>query len=65
VNQGLPIIILPDAVDNLRQGDAITIDFQEGTVTVNETKFHFDPLPDKLMKIFDAKGLVNYIKSSA
>lgn len=62
VNQGLPIIILPEAVDAYRQGDETNIDFEKGTVTIAGREFHFAPLPDKLMKIFDAKGLVNYIK---
>ncbi|NLO49865.1 MAG: 3-isopropylmalate dehydratase large subunit [Bacteroidales bacterium] len=62
VNQGLPIIILPEAVHAYRQGDETNIDFEKGTVTIAGREFHFAPLPDKLMKIFDAKGLVNYIK---
>jgi homoaconitate hydratase family protein/3-isopropylmalate dehydratase small subunit len=64
VNQGLPIIILPEAVDHYLQGDPLSIDFLSGTVTIKEKTFHFEPLPDKLMKIFEAKGLINYIKSS-
>jgi homoaconitate hydratase family protein/3-isopropylmalate dehydratase small subunit len=64
VNQGLPIIILPEAVDAYRQGDETNIDFEKGTVAIAGKEFRFAPLPDKLMKIFDAKGLVNYIKNA-
>lgn len=64
VNQGLPIIILPEAVDAYHQGDETKIDFEKGTVTIAGKEFHFAPLPDKLMKIFDTKGLVNYIKNA-
>lgn len=63
VNQGLPIILVPEAVDNYQQGDRVGIDFANGLVMVNETRYSFAPLPDKLMEIFRAKGLVNYVKS--
>ena len=65
VNQGLPIIVLPEAVDNYKQGDNVEIDFSKGIVTINKKEFKFSPLPAKLMSIFEAKGLVNYIKSIA
>lgn len=63
VNQGLPIIVLPEVVDHYKQGDKLEIDFEKGEVQVNEKAFKFQPLPDKLVKIFNAKGLVNYIAS--
>ena len=63
VNQGLPIIILPEAVDSYKHGDKVTIDFRKGSVTVGEKTLKFAPLPDKLMGIFKAKGLVNFIKN--
>ncbi len=62
VNQGLPIIILPEAVDAYRHGDEVEILFDEGLVRVGGKDFKFSPLPDKLMGIFEARGLVNYIK---
>lgn len=65
VNQGLPIILLPEVVDAYQHGDKVEVDLENGVVTVAEKKFDFAPLPDKLMKIFEAKGLVNYIKEMA
>ncbi len=65
VNQGLPIIILPEAVDAFKQGALTSIDFKKGIVSIAGKEFEFQPLPDKLMKIFEAKGLVNYIKETA
>ena len=61
VNQGLPIIILPRAVEAYKQGDKVEADLEKGQVSVAGKTFSFEPLPEKLMKIFDAKGLVNYI----
>ena len=63
VNQGLPIILVPEAVDAFKQGDEITIDFEQGLVHIGTKKFGFSALPDKLMEIFKAKGLVNYVKN--
>ena len=62
VNQGLPIIVLPEAVDIYKQGDTVEVDFIKGIVTIDKHQIKFSPLPSKLMKIFEAKGLVNYIK---
>lgn len=62
VNQGLPILLVPDAVEAFHQGDTVSVDFGKGTVNVGDKTFSFSPLPDKLMAIFEAKGLVNYVK---
>jgi homoaconitate hydratase family protein/3-isopropylmalate dehydratase small subunit len=62
VNQGLPIILVPEAVDYYKPGDPVSIDFAKGTIQVRDKTFRFEPLPQKLMRIFEAKGLVNYIK---
>ena len=63
VNQGLPILLVPDAVDAYKQGDTVEINFEEGVVNVHGKSFTFAPLPSKLMEIFKAKGLVNYVKN--
>ena len=63
VNQGLPILLVPDAVDAFKQGDKVEINFEKGMVVVNGRSFEFAPLPSKLMDIFQAKGLVNYVKN--
>jgi 3-isopropylmalate dehydratase small subunit len=63
VNQGLPILVVPQAVDAYKQGDKVDIDFTKGEIHINAKVFKFAPLPTKLMAIFDAKGLVNYVKN--
>ncbi len=65
VNQGLPIILLPEAVHSYSQGDKVEIDFEAGKVTIGTKIYSFSPLPDKLVGIFKAKGLVNYVKASS
>ncbi len=63
VNQGLPIIVLPEVVDAYKMGDEVAIDFEKGEISIEDKIFNFNPLPDKLMAIFEAKGLVNFIKN--
>ncbi|MDZ7777423.1 MAG: hypothetical protein U5L09_18360 [Bacteroidales bacterium] len=50
VNQGLPIIILPRAVEACEQGDKVEADLEKGQVSVAGKTFSFEPLPEKLMK---------------
>lgn len=61
VNQGLPILVNAEAVDAYRNGDKVDVDFEKGIIIIGSHEFSFNPLPEKLMAIFDAKGLVNFI----
>lgn len=63
VNQGLPIIILPEAVDAFNAGEDVRIDFEKGEVYIGNNTIAFAPLPDQLMSIFNARGLVNFLKT--
>lgn len=63
VNQGLPIILLPEAVDSFRPGDRVEIDFIQSRVIIAGRHYPFAPLPSKLLDIFQSKGLVNFIKN--
>ena len=64
VNQGLPILVVPEAVAAYKQGDKVDVDFANGKILINDKGFAFEPLPEKLMNIFKAKGLVNYVKGN-
>lgn len=61
INQGLPLIVLPEAITAYREGDRVLIDFEKGKVMMGERSVHFEPLPDKLNEIIKSKGLVNWI----
>lgn len=62
INQGLLLITHKEAVDAYQPGCEVAIDFRGGAIQVGEKKFHFEPLPEKLMAILEKKGLVNWIK---
>ncbi|MEN8204094.1 MAG: aconitase/3-isopropylmalate dehydratase large subunit family protein [Bacteroidota bacterium] len=63
INQGLPVIVLPDAVNTYRFDDIVHVDFEKGIIKVGKHEFEFEALPDKLMAILEKKGLVNWIRS--
>lgn len=63
INQGLPVIVMPEAVEAFQMGDRVEINFSLGTIEVGKKKFQFEALPDKLMAILEKRGLVNWIKS--
>ncbi len=64
INQGLPIIVLPEAVEVYQPGDEVDIDMKKGKVMIGEQVFDFAPLPDKLMDILNKGGLVNALMNS-
>ncbi|MBN2215554.1 MAG: 3-isopropylmalate dehydratase large subunit [Bacteroidales bacterium] len=61
INQGLPILVMPEAVEAYKQGDIVRIEMTEGYICIGEKKFSFGRLPDKLMQIIRSGGLVNRI----
>jgi 3-isopropylmalate dehydratase small subunit len=58
INQGLTLLVLPEAVKAYRPGDRVTVSLREGVVTIAGQEFRFDPLPAKLMEILEKGGLV-------
>jgi 3-isopropylmalate/(R)-2-methylmalate dehydratase large subunit len=65
INQGLPVIVHPEAVNAYRTGDPVSVDFSSGIIQVGKNKFPFEALPDKLMEILQMKGLVNWMRHQA
>jgi len=59
VNQGLPILVVPEAVDMYKPGDKVDVSLENSIIKINDTKIKFAPLPKELLVIFKAEGLVN------
>jgi len=51
-------------VDFYKVGDKVDVSLENGSVKINDKEFKFAPLPKELMAIFEAKGLVNWIKKN-
>jgi 3-isopropylmalate/(R)-2-methylmalate dehydratase large subunit len=61
INQGLPILVVPEAVDAYIPGDRVDISMKNGTVSIGKREFSFPALPGKLLQILEKGGLVNSI----
>ncbi len=63
INQGLPVIVHPEAVDYYKKGMKVDVDFKKGEIKVGDKVFKFTPLPDKLMEILESGGLLKLLSS--
>jgi 3-isopropylmalate dehydratase small subunit len=64
VNQGLPILVIPGAVESYQPGDRVALDMEGGVLTIGNRNYKFAPLPGKLLEILEKGGLVNWIRSN-
>jgi len=65
INTGLPIMEAPEAVDGIKDGDRVSVDADNGTIT-NETTgktYHAQPFPPFVKDIIESGGLVESIKA--
>ena len=60
INQGLPIIVHSEFVENYNPDKTVLIDLEEGVITNGDRTYTFPKLPEELLKIFNAGGLINY-----
>jgi 3-isopropylmalate/(R)-2-methylmalate dehydratase small subunit len=62
INLGLAVLQSPDAPDALQNGDEIEIDFPGGRILSAGRTFTFIPLPDAVLDIVRAGGLLEWTK---
>ncbi|MCL1809564.1 MAG: 3-isopropylmalate dehydratase small subunit [Clostridiales bacterium] len=61
INIGLPIVESPLAVDEIKDGDTVGVDFENGKITVNDKSFDIAPFPKAIQEIIKAGGLLKSI----
>jgi len=64
INIGLPILECPDAVNDIEEGNELDVDLSTGQI-INRTRnktYQAHPLPDFVLKIAEAGGIVNFLK---
>ncbi|MVB10626.1 2,3-dimethylmalate dehydratase small subunit [Caprobacter fermentans] len=61
INIGLAILECPQAAENIRQRDEISIDFDSGVITnkTREETYQAEPFPEFIREIINADGLLN------
>jgi 3-isopropylmalate/(R)-2-methylmalate dehydratase small subunit len=62
INLGLAVLQCDEAVDSLEQGDDVEIDFATGEIRSAKGTFRFLPLPDSVLGILEAGGLLEYTR---
>jgi 3-isopropylmalate/(R)-2-methylmalate dehydratase small subunit len=62
INQGLPVIQCPEAVENIQRGEEVAIDFAQGKILAESGEYDFPRLPDSVLGIVEAGGLIEYTK---
>jgi 3-isopropylmalate/(R)-2-methylmalate dehydratase small subunit len=62
INQGLPVVICPEAFNLLQENKMARIDLLGGTIKSEGLTLPFSPLPDFLLSILSAGGLVPYTR---
>ncbi len=62
INQGLLLIECPAAVDAYRDGDAVQLDLANSAIVVAGKSFSFPTLPEEILAIRDAGGLLEYTR---
>lgn len=62
INLGLAVLQCDEAAETLASGDAVDVDFSAGTITSGNRTFKFFPLPESVIGIVQAGGLIEYTK---
>lgn len=62
INLGLAVLQCVEASDALQTGDEVEIDFAGGKIISGGRVFNFFPLPDSVIGIIEAGGLIEYTK---
>ena len=61
INQGLFLIVSPEAVDAFAKVGELDLDLQKGQIQIGDITITIPNLPDKLNEILSKKGLVNWM----
>ncbi len=62
INQGLILIECPEAVKVYSEGDKVELDVEKGKIKVAGKTFSFPKLPEEIIAIRDAGGLIPYTR---
>lgn len=66
INIGLPILECPEAADEIKAGDVLSVDFSTGEITDKTTgkTYKAEPFPPFMQRLIESGGLIGYIKEN-
>lgn len=62
INNGLPALEIPEAVDPIQPGDEVEIDLEQGVPRHRGVEYEFPPLPKTVLEILEDGGLIPHLK---
>jgi 3-isopropylmalate/(R)-2-methylmalate dehydratase small subunit len=62
INSGLPLVVVKDIGKKVKKGEKIEVDFEKGILKCSAGEFSFPPLPNEVLGIVNAGGLIPYIR---
>lgn|SRR5690554_5564358 len=64
INIGLPILVSPEAVKNIKAGSRIEVDLDTGKITDLDSgrKYQANPFPEYMQELIKAGGLIEKVK---
>lgn len=62
-NIGLPLIIQPEAAEEIKEGETLNVDLKEGKIEnkSSDKEYTFPSLEGMMIKLIESKGLIPYI----
>ena len=65
INIGLPILECPEAAQDITEGDEIEVNLSTGEIfnLTNGAQYRARPLPEFVLRIAEAGGIVNFLKT--
>jgi 3-isopropylmalate/(R)-2-methylmalate dehydratase small subunit len=64
INNGLPAIVCPEAVEAVEAGQTLTVDLSGGKINCPAGVFSFDPFPSSVQQILADGGLIPHLRKS-
>ncbi|MHA1769284.1 MAG: 3-isopropylmalate dehydratase small subunit [Candidatus Thorarchaeota archaeon] len=63
-NVGLPLLIVPNVAKLVQDGDVVTVNLMEGTLSIKGKGdvLHGKPLPERMLRLLSAGGAVEWYK---
>jgi len=63
INEGLPALVCPPAVDAIGNGEEVEVDLAGGKILTKKGTYDFPPFPPEVQAILSAGGLIPYLKA--
>ena len=58
INIGLPVIVCENLIERVKPGEELSLDLENGTVSVGGQNYRCTKLPQKMQEILDRGGLI-------